>query len=218
MSKHIKEGMTWAEVVNILNEFLSTIDVISNAIRGAIVDGKIDYNSLVNRPKINGKTLTSEETTQSLGISIDNETISQLRQAAETIAAQTATSLLDNKASANLDNLQNADANVADICFFINDKNGVAKKIDMATLKAYLLNNNGGSSSDIIVNNGGDEDLANEFQSFKQDYAAFKSNTALAITQIEDTFKSNEIAISDCSGDTCVILPNLTLSNNTKKP
>ena len=218
MSNYIKEGMSWGEIVNVLNNFLSTIDTIKSAIGGAIIDGKIDYNTLANRPKINGKTITGEETTQSLGISIDNETVSLLRQAAETIARQTTTVLLENKASANLDNLQNADANVADICFFINDKNGVAKKIDMATLKAYLLNNNGGSSSDIIVNNGGDEDLSNEFQSLKEDYAAFKSNTALAITQIEDTFKSNEIAISDCSGDTCVILPNLTLSNNIKKP
>ena len=149
----IREGMSWGQTINIINNLIMDVDSIKKAFGNTIIDGKIDYNALVNRPKINGKTLTSEETTQSLGISIDNETISQLRQAAETIAAQTATSLLDNKASANLDNLQTADADVDDICFFINDKNGVPKKINMETLMNCIYNKIE-KKPEIIINNG----------------------------------------------------------------
>ena len=216
MSKtYIKEGMSWGEIVGILNGFIATVEVISKAIGGCVVDNKIDYNSLANRPTINGKTISGDETSESLGIELSSDTLIQIRQTAENIATQVANNMLGDKASANISQLQNADADVSEICFFINDKNGVAKKIDIATLKAYLGNSTIGNG-DVIVNNENNEDFEDEFAILKEDLSTFKANTRIAITQIEDSLKQEGIALSDCS-DVCREISHLALSNNITK-
>lgn len=214
MSKtYIKEGMSWGEIVGILNGFIATVEVISKAIGGCVVDNKIDYNSLANRPTINGKTISGDETSESLGIELSSDTLIQIRQTAENIATQVANNMLGDKASANFSQLQNADADVSEICFFINDKNGVAKKIDIATLKAYLGNS---ATGDVVINNGNNEGFEEEFAILKEDLSTFKANTRIAITQIEDSLKQEGIALSDCS-DVCREISHLALSNNITK-
>ena len=214
MSKtYIKEGMSWGEIVGILNGFIATVEVINKAIGGCVVDNKIDYNSLANRPTINGKTISGDETSESLGIELSSDILIQIRQTAENIATQVANNMLGDKASANFSQLQNADADVSEICFFINDKNGVAKKIDIATLKAYLGNS---ATGDVVINNGNNEGFEEEFAILKEDLSTFKTNTRIAITQIEDSLKQEGIALSDCS-DVCREISHLALSNNITK-
>ena len=214
MSKtYIKEGMSWGEIVGILNGFIATVEVISKAIGGCVVDNKIDYNSLANRPTINGKTISGDETSESLGIELSSDILIQIRQTAENIATQVANNMLGDKASANFSQLQNADADVSEICFFINDKNGVAKKIDIATLKAYLGNS---ATGDVVINNGNNEGFEEELVALKEEFSTFKANTRIAITQVEDSLKQEGIALSDCS-DVCREISHLALSNNITK-
>ena len=214
MSKtYIKEGMSWGEIVGILNGFIATVEVINKAIGGCVVDNKIDYNSLANRPTINGKTISGDETSESLGIELSSDTLIQIRQGAENVATQVANNMLGDKASANFSQLQNADADVSEICFFINDKNGVAKKIDIATLKAYLGNS---ATGDVVINNGNNEGFEEELVALKEEFSTFKANTRIAITQVEDSLKQEGIALSDCS-DVCREISHLALSNNITK-
>ena len=154
MSKtYIKEGMSWGEIVGILNGFIATVEVINKAIGGCVVDNKIDYNSLANRPTINGKTISGDETSESLGIELSSDTLIQIRQTAENIATQVANNMLGDKASANFSQLQNADADVSEIYFFINDKNGTPKRISIDTLTNYMFSRME-KKPEIVINNG----------------------------------------------------------------
>lgn len=74
----ITEGMTWAQAFGIINQLIAAVNALSEAVGGALVDGKIDYNSIVNRPKVNGVELVGDLTQAQLGISLDSETIEEL--------------------------------------------------------------------------------------------------------------------------------------------
>ncbi len=74
----ITEGMTWAQAFGIINQLIAAVNALSEAVGGALVDGRIDYNSIANRPKINGVELVGNLTQAQLSISLDSETIEKL--------------------------------------------------------------------------------------------------------------------------------------------
>ena len=74
----ITEGMTWAQAFGIINQLIAAVNALSEAVGGALVDGSVDYNSIVNRPKINGVELVGDLTQAQLSISLDSETIEEL--------------------------------------------------------------------------------------------------------------------------------------------
>ena len=74
----ITEGMTWAQAFGIVNQLIAAVNALSEAVGGALVDGRVDYNSIVNRPKINGVELVGDLTQAQLSISLDSETIEKI--------------------------------------------------------------------------------------------------------------------------------------------
>lgn len=74
----ITEGMTWAQAFGIINKLIAAVNALNGAVGGALVDGKIDYNSIVNRPKINGVELVGDLTQAQLSISLDSGTIEKI--------------------------------------------------------------------------------------------------------------------------------------------
>lgn len=74
----ITEGMTWAQAFGIINQLITAVNALSEAVGGALVDGRVDYNSIVNRPKINGVELVGDLTQAQLSISLDSETIEKI--------------------------------------------------------------------------------------------------------------------------------------------
>ena len=75
---NITEGMTWSQAFGIINQLIAAVNTLSEAVGGALVDGSVDYNSIVNRPKINGVELVGNLTQAQLSISLDSETIEEL--------------------------------------------------------------------------------------------------------------------------------------------
>ena len=70
--------MTWAQAFGIINQLIAAVNALNEAVGGALVDGRVDYNSIVNRPKINGVELVGDLTQAQLSISLDSETIKEL--------------------------------------------------------------------------------------------------------------------------------------------
>lgn len=71
MIENIKQGMTAAQVFDILNRLINEHNQMMAAVGGALVDGKFDYNGLVNKPRINSVELVGDRTQADLDISID---------------------------------------------------------------------------------------------------------------------------------------------------
>lgn len=70
--------MTWKQAFGIINLLIDVVNGLNEAMGGALVDGKIDYNSIVNRPQINGVELVGNLTQAQLEISLDSETTGKL--------------------------------------------------------------------------------------------------------------------------------------------
>lgn len=70
--------MTWKQAFGIINQLIDVVNGLNEAMGGALVDGKIDYNSVVNRPQINGVELVGNLTQAQLEISLDSETTRML--------------------------------------------------------------------------------------------------------------------------------------------
>lgn len=70
--------MTWAQAFGIINQVINAINAISTAVGGAVVDGRVDYNSIINRPRINGIELVGDVTQAQLNISLDQETVERI--------------------------------------------------------------------------------------------------------------------------------------------
>lgn len=81
----ITEGMTWAQAFGIINQLIAAVNALSEAVGGALVDGSVDYNSIVNRPKINGVELVGDLTQAQLSISLDSETVERIETINERI-------------------------------------------------------------------------------------------------------------------------------------
>lgn len=79
----IQQGMTLGQMVDILNQLIVAFNERSGALDDCLTDGKIDYNRLVNRPKINNVTLEGAMSSDNLSITIDQATVNALSLLAE---------------------------------------------------------------------------------------------------------------------------------------
>ena len=207
----IKEGMPWSEAISILNGYISEIENIKKAIGECVVDGRIDYNTLSNQPRINGVQLSDKSTSEELNISVTKEQLNEIASICESRTASLVNQSLSAKASADMSSLQSADADISGISFFINDAKGVAKKISIDTLRAFFKNEVATQTGGVTVNNGGDT------SAITQELNTFKNQVATAITQIQDTITSGGIELTDCSEGTCKVITSFELSNRIKK-
>lgn len=101
MTDYISEGMTWSEVFGILNKVIDKVTWIEGAIGGALVEGRIDYAAIINKPSINGVELEGELSHEDLKIDIG----SSLKERIAGIEGRTSEAegecvSLDNRASA----------------------------------------------------------------------------------------------------------------------
>jgi hypothetical protein len=199
--QHIKEGMSWGQAIDVINELIDSMTLLKKAIGGCVVDNKIDYNSLANRPTINGKTISGDETSESLGIELSSDTLIQIRQGAENVATQVANNMLGDKASANFSQLQNADADVSEICFFINDKNGTPKRISIDTLTNYMFSRME-KKPEIVINNGSFKSLQKSVNSISATLKELKDSTILSSQQNKDRFAAIESNFANYSTTT----------------
>lgn len=207
----ITEGMPWSEAINIINNLIAVVQDLKLAIGGSIVNGKIDFNSLANIPTINGVVLSDQATTESLKISLSQLQLELLNANVESRVSSLVAQSLDKKASSDLSTLQSADADIGSVSFFINDKDGVPKKVSIDTLKAFFRNELPTSQGGVTVNNGGDT------TALQQELSTFKDQVSVAITQIENSLTGGGIALTDCSGGTCKVIDKITLSNTIIK-
>ena len=207
----ITEGMPWSEAINIINNLIAVVQDLKLAIGGSIVNGKIDFNSLANIPTINGVVLSDQATTESLKISLSQSQLELLNTNVESRVSSLVAQSLDKKASSDLSTLQSADADIGSVSFFINDKDGVPKKVSIDTLKAFFRNELPTSQGGVTVNNGGDT------TALQQELSTFKDQVSVAITQIENSLTGGGIALTDCSGGTCKVIDKITLSNTIIK-
>lgn len=81
----IKEGMTWAQAFGIVNQVIAAVNALNTAVGGAVVDGKVDYNSIINRPCINGVELVGNITQAKLNLSLDSETLEAINSFSDRI-------------------------------------------------------------------------------------------------------------------------------------
>ena len=78
MIENIKQGMTAAQVFDILNRLIDEHNQMMAAVGGTLVDGKFDYNGLANKPTINNVELVGDRTQADLNISIDTTVTREL--------------------------------------------------------------------------------------------------------------------------------------------
>lgn len=78
MIENIEQGMTAAQVFDILNRLIVEHNQMMTALGGALVDGQFDYNGLANKPRINSVELLGDLTQADLDISIDTTVTREL--------------------------------------------------------------------------------------------------------------------------------------------
>lgn len=76
---NIQEGMTWSEVFEILNALINDVIEIKEALGSTLVDGKIDYEAIINKPSINGVELSGDKSHESLKIEIGSTIKSEIK-------------------------------------------------------------------------------------------------------------------------------------------
>lgn len=92
--------MTWADVITILNALINQSNSTSQAIAGAIVNGRINYEAIDNKPTINGVTLVGAQTSESLDIEASGGDESTVLDRAEAVATDVANQAVATKADA----------------------------------------------------------------------------------------------------------------------
>lgn len=78
MIENITQGMTAAQVFDILNHLIDEHNQLMAAIGDGLVDGRFDYNALANKPSINGIRLEYDVNPGDLLLEIDNAVIEQV--------------------------------------------------------------------------------------------------------------------------------------------
>ena len=83
MIEYIHEGMQWKEVFAILNKVIDVVNGMQTAMGDSVVEGKIDYNRLINRPSINGVVLSGELDQTDLDLTPDNNLVQRVNEQSE---------------------------------------------------------------------------------------------------------------------------------------
>lgn len=76
----IQQGMTFGQMVGILNDLIVAFNERTGALDNCITDGKIDYNKIINRPRINLHVLEGSLSQSDLELSLDSETLDAIAQ------------------------------------------------------------------------------------------------------------------------------------------
>lgn len=76
----IQQGMTFGQMVRILNDLIVAFNERTGALDNCITDGKIDYNKIINRPRINLHVLEGSLSQSDLELSLDSETLDAIAQ------------------------------------------------------------------------------------------------------------------------------------------
>lgn len=85
MIENIKQGMTAAQVFDILNRLINEHNQMMTALGETLVDGKLNYNALANKPTINSVELSGDLTQEDLEISTDATLADELRRVENTL-------------------------------------------------------------------------------------------------------------------------------------
>lgn len=78
MIENIVEGMKAVQVFDILNRLIDEHNQLMNALGGALVDGKLDYKALVNKPAINGIELSGDVNPADLVMGVDDAVLEKV--------------------------------------------------------------------------------------------------------------------------------------------
>lgn len=110
----ITEGMTWAQAFGIVNQVIAAVNALNTAVGGAVVDGKVDYNSIINRPCINGVELVGNITQAKLNLSLDSKTLEAINSFSDRIGS-VEDSLAKKVANSDLNNILQPYAKTIDL-------------------------------------------------------------------------------------------------------
>ncbi len=80
MIENIREGMTMGEFVTIINKLIDQYNSIEGVIGEAVVNGKIDYNAVSNRPSIEEVELVGKLNLDSLGAAGQSTVESEIKE------------------------------------------------------------------------------------------------------------------------------------------
>lgn len=69
-----------AQMVGIINQLIAVVNQSYGVVSGALVDGKIDYTNIVNRPRINGVEVVGSITPSQIGVTENSEVLQQVEQ------------------------------------------------------------------------------------------------------------------------------------------
>ena len=91
--QQLNEGMTWSTVIAILNQLIAQSNSFSTAIGGSLVNGRISYEALENKPTINGVTIVGNTNSEDIAIDINPGSGGNSEPTILTRAEQVATSV-----------------------------------------------------------------------------------------------------------------------------
>ena len=69
--QQLNEGMTWRDIIPVLNQLIAQSNSFSTAIGGSLVNGRISYEALENKPTINGVTIVGNTNSEDIAIDIN---------------------------------------------------------------------------------------------------------------------------------------------------
>ncbi len=102
--QQLNEGMTWSTVIAILNQLIAQSNSFSTAIGGSLVNGRISYEALENKPTINGVTIVGNTNSEDIAIDINpgsgGNSEPTILARAEQVATSVANQALASKADA----------------------------------------------------------------------------------------------------------------------
>ena len=102
--QQLNEGMTWSTVIAILNQLIAQSNAFSTAVGGSLVNGRISYEALENKPTINGVTIVGNTNSEDIAIDINpgsgGNSEPTILARAEQVATSVANQALASKADA----------------------------------------------------------------------------------------------------------------------
>lgn len=125
---HITEGMTWQQAFGIINRVIDKLNALDDAVGGALVDGRIDYTAIVNRPTINGVEIVGNLSQDDLSINA-GQVVTTRMQEFENRMTTFETNLSGKVASADIADILRPYARTADLP----DISGLATKQELTS-------------------------------------------------------------------------------------
>ena len=133
---NIYEGMTWDEVFGILNSLIDTVIEMQGALGESLVNGRIDYSMVINKPSVNGVELDGDKSSEDLAIEIGSEVSGRLSGFESRVSdTEVANADLDDRADA-LESFKNTYKTKVDTL----ESGRVADQSRISTLESHRTN------------------------------------------------------------------------------